>query len=280
METLKMKKKLGIFSISKIVYSLKIIHHIISELGFNPLNTIWFVRSFPRYIYQFINFWIKTKKAQQIPPIGTPFPCMLDRYESAGSLPKHYFHQDLWAARKVYQNNPEHHIDVGSRIDGFIAHILTFRDVEILDVRPMTSNISGITFRQADLIQSADLPSDICDSLSCLHALEHFGLGRYGDPIDPEGHIKGLQSLTKLLKPNGTLLLSVPIGLERVEFNAHRVFSVETILTLTEPDYELISFAYIDDHDKLHNITKQIETPDMIYGCGLFELKKKSKSLI
>lgn len=274
-----MKKTLKSSQKSNVVYFFKTIYHVISELGFNPLNTIAFIRSVPVYTYQYINFWVKTKKLKQVPRIGTPFPCMLDRYDSAGSLPKHYFHQDLWAARKVYQNNPEHHIDVGSRIDGFIAHILTFRDVEILDVRPMTSNISGITFRQADLIQSEDLPSDICDSLSCLHALEHFGLGRYGDPIDPEGHIKGLQSLTKLLKPNGTLLLSVPIGLERVEFNAHRVFSVETILSLTEPDYDLISFAYIDDHDKLHNITKQIETQNMIYGCGLFELKKKSRSL-
>ena len=271
-----MRKSLKASPKSRIFYTFKTIYHVISELGFNPLHTIAFIRSIPIYISQFINFWIKTKKIKQTPTMVTPFPCMLDRYEGAGSLPKHYFHQDLWAARKVYQNNPEHHIDVGSRIDGFVAHVLTFRDIEILDVRPMTSNIIGITFRQADLIQSEDLPANICDSLSCLHALEHFGLGRYGDPIDPEGHIKGLQSLTKLLKPNGRLLLSVPIGLERVEFNAHRIFSVETILSLTEPDYELISFAYIDDHDNLHNITKQIRLPDMMYGCGLFELKKRS----
>ena len=90
--------------------------------------------------------------------------------------------------------------------------------------------------------------------------------------IDPEGYIKGLRSLTKLLKPNGTLLLSVPIGIERVEFNAHRIFSVETILSLTESDYELISFAYIDDNDDFRNNTKTVEVPDMTYGCGLFDL--------
>lgn len=269
-----MKKTLKSSQKSCVAYFFKTIYHVISELGFNPLNTIAFIRSIPVYAYQFTNFWIKTKKIKQVPPIGTPFPCMLDRYDSAGSLPKHYFHQDLWAARKVYQNNPEHHIDVGSRIDGFVAHVLTFRDIEILDVRPMTSNILGMTFRQADLIQSEDLPASICDSLSCLHALEHFGLGRYGDPIDPEGYIKGLRSLTKLLNPNGTLLLSVPIGIERVEFNAHRIFSIETILSLTESDYELISFSYIDDNDDFHNNTKTVEVPNMTYGCGLFEFKK------
>ncbi|MBD2279341.1 MAG: DUF268 domain-containing protein [Aphanizomenon sp.] len=90
----------------------------------------------------------------------------------------------------------------------------------------------------------------------------------------PEGHIKGLTSLTKLLKPGGTLLLSVPIGFERVEFNGHRVFSVETILSLTKSDYDLISFSYIDDNDDFHNRTKIVEVPEMTYACGLFELKK------
>jgi hypothetical protein len=126
-----------------------------------------------------------------------------------------------------------------------------------------------------DLMLTNTVPENICDSLSCLHALEHFGLGRYGDPIDPEGHIKGLRSLTKLLKPNGTLLLSVPIGLERVEFNAHRIFSVETILSLTESDYDLISFSYIDDNGDFHNSTKTVEVPEMTYGCGMFEFKRK-----
>ncbi|WYL97607.2 MAG: DUF268 domain-containing protein [Gloeotrichia echinulata IR180] len=255
-------------------YTLKTVYHVISELGFNPLNTISFLRGIPIYVYQFIKFYLESQKSDQSLRIGNPFPCMIDRYEGAGHITKHYFHQDLWAARKVYQNNPEHHIDVGSRIDGFVAHVLTFRDIEILDVRPMASNVSGMTFRQADLMQSESVPANICDSLSCLHALEHFGLGRYGDPIDSEGHIKGLHSLTKLLKPGGKLLLSVPIGFERVEFNGHRVFSVETILSLTKENYDLISFSYIDDGDNFYENYDTEKVPDMIYGCGLFEFKK------
>jgi hypothetical protein len=155
-----------------------------------------------------------------------------------------------------------------------VAHILTFQDVEVLDVRNLTSSIKGMTFRQADLMQTNTVPHSICDSLSCLHALEHFGLGRYGDPIDPEGHIKGLQSLTKLLKSGGRLLLSVPIGRERVEFNAHRVFAVETILSLTKVDYKLLSFAYIDDEGIFHEHADYTKCPNLIYGCGMFELAK------
>lgn len=41
-------------------------------------------------------------------------------------------------------------------------------------------------FKQADLVRPVEGMAGYCDSLSCLHALEHFGLGRYGDPIDPK----------------------------------------------------------------------------------------------
>jgi SAM-dependent methyltransferase len=256
-------------------HRLKAQHHTLSEFGFNPLNTLSFIRGLPTYLYQSIRFYLQSQKSSQSLPITDFYPCLSDRYQEAGSLIKHYFHQDLWAARKVYKNNPARHVDVGSRIDGFIAHLLTFREVEILDVRDLKSEIRGITFLQADLMNSKNLPTEIYDSVSCLHALEHFGLGRYGDPIDSEGHIKGLKSLISILKSNGQLLLSVPIGQERVEFNGHRIFSANTIVNLTNPDLELKSFSYIDDDDKIYEDVDIFEVPNLVYGCGLFEFRKK-----
>ena len=119
------------------------------------------------------------------------------------------------------------------------------------------------------------IPEGICDSISCLHALEHFGLGRYGDPLDPEGHLKGLRSLTKLLKPGGTLLLSVPIGDERIEFNAHRIFSPSTIYNLLYDNFTLVEFSYIDDTNNLVGNTEISKVLDINYGCGLFHFSKK-----
>jgi SAM-dependent methyltransferase len=255
------------------VHLLKIIYLTLIQIGINPLNTVAFLRGVPVYLYQAVQFYLKSRASEHALPIAFPFPCVVDRYQNAGSISKHYFYQDLWAARKVYQNNPEHHVDVGSRIDGFVAHLLTFRQVEVLDVRPMTSQVPGMSFRQADLMQIDSVPEAICDSVSCLHALEHFGLGRYGDPIAPEGHVKGLSALTKLLKPGGKLLLSVPIGKERVEFNGHRVFAVDTILALTKGDYDLISFSFINDQNEFYeNVSTDVSA--MTYGCGLFDLRK------
>lgn len=72
--------------------------------------------------------------------------------------------------------------------------------------------------------------AEYCDSLSCLHALEHFGLGRYGDPIDPQGFVRGLANMARLLKPGGVFYLSTPIGAERVEFSANRVFEPRAVV--------------------------------------------------
>jgi hypothetical protein len=83
----------------------------------------------------------------------------------------------------------------------------------VFDVRPITTQIPGVAFKQADLMRNVAAtvsPGGYCDSLSCLHALEHFGLGRYGDPIDPQGHEKGITSMTALLKPDGACHLSIP----------------------------------------------------------------------
>ena len=165
----------------------------------------------------------------------TWMPCLHDRHEEGGTTKDEYFLQDLTVARWIFAANPRRHVDVGSRVDGFVAHIASFREIEVFDVRPVSSEIPGIVFRQADLTRQDGLvgsESGYCDSLSCLHALEHFGLGRYGDAIDPEGHVTGMKNMLALLESGGTFYLSAPIGLERVEFNANRVLDPRNIVDL------------------------------------------------
>jgi hypothetical protein len=167
-------------------------------------------------------------------------PCLHDRLEEGGATSSEYFWQDLLVARWIHEASPRKHVDVGSRVDGFVAHVASFRELEVLDVRPITARIPGVRFRQADLLSPASIgslapdASGYCDSLSCLHVLEHLGLGRYGDPIDPEGHRRGLAHLAQLLQPGGILYLSTPVGRERVEFNANRVFDPSALLREAE----------------------------------------------
>ncbi|MBF0105209.1 MAG: DUF268 domain-containing protein [Deltaproteobacteria bacterium] len=192
----------------------------------------------------------------------------------------HYFWQDLFVAQRIFKNNPALHVDVGSRIDGFVAHVASFRKIEVLDIRPLETTIDNVTFVRADMMaKDLSLFTDYCDSLSCLHALEHFGLGRYGDPIDPDGYLTGIENINRMLKSGGKLYLSVPIGPQRVEFNAHRVFEVKYILDLMSKMFKLDMFSYIDDKGNLHK-NVAIEDKDVQssfgchYGCGIFEFTR------
>ena len=204
----------------------KILWFLSSQLGINPILFIKSLRGSVSYLIDLYNFNKNYSGNLKITP------CLADRYDEGGSVRSEYFWQDLLVARFIFERNPVKHVDVGSRVDGFVAHVASFREVEVFDVRQITSIIPGIKFIQADLMDDLvfNKKNDYTDSLSCLHALEHFGLGRYGDPIDPIGYQKGLINMSRILKKDGIFYLSIPLGQERVEFNANHIFNPSKIL--------------------------------------------------
>ena len=139
-------------------------------------------------------------------------PFVADRFESGGTAKGHYFHQDLHVAKLIFDSNPKKHVDISSRVDGFVAHVPVFREIEVLDIRPLNNKFSNIRFKQGEVMSLPHNMSNYCDSISSLHAIEHFDLGRYGDPIDYYGHLKAIQNITTMLKPKGVFYFSVPIG--------------------------------------------------------------------
>ena len=175
---------------------------------------------------------------------GKIYPCLNDKYENNGSATGHYFHQDLLVARRIYENKPEKHIDVGSSVGGFVAHVASFREITVIDIRPSIGKSHNITFVQQDFMSELDKSLiSSTDSLSCLHAMEHFGLGRYGDPLNYDGYIIGIENFYKVLKKNGKLYFSVPIGNpQRIEFHAHRVFSPKYLVDIFSKNLKLIIF--------------------------------------
>ena len=212
-------------------------------------------------------------------PITKLWPCYSDKDDDAGSLSLHYFFQDLFVAQRIFSNAPVRHVDIGSRIDGFVAHVASFRKVEVFDIRPLETEIPNVTFKQLDIMNKDGIEKNSILSLSCLHALEHFGLGRYGDPINFEGFKIGFDNITDLLQKDGKFYFSVPIGQQRIEFHAHRVFSISYLLEMITPHYQIDMFSFVNDQNNFHqNITL---TKDLIenncgckYGCGIFELTK------
>ncbi len=213
--------------------------------------------------------------------LGKLFPIFTDKSDVSGSASGHYFHQDLFIAQKIFENQPNRHIDIGSRIDGFVAHVASFREIEVLDIRPNLSNVhKNINFKVLDLMNVSISDKEIVDSISSLHVIEHFGLGRYGDDVDVDGHLKGLEAIYSLLQFGGKFYFSTPIGPQRIEFNAHRVFSINYLMDQFISKYKIDSFSFVDDNGELHkNIKLNNELIDTNcgcnYGCGIFELTKK-----
>jgi hypothetical protein len=204
-------------------------------------------------------------------------PCLHDRYQEGGATKSEYFWQDLVVARAICAANPIKHVDIGSRVDGFVAHVASFRKIDVVDIRPLQiKEHPQINYLQADLMKDSEfLPS--ADSVSCLQAIEHFGLGRYGDPIDPLGHHKGFQNLSKMVTDGGVLYISFPIASQNeVHFNAHRVFHPQDILGWPGfQAYTLERFDYVDDAGDLHQEVNLFQYHfNVTYGCGIYTLRK------
>lgn len=200
-----------------------------------------------------------------------------DKVASAGSIGS-YFWQDLWAARKIYRKSPKVHYDIGSRVDGFVAHLLVFRDnVNLIDIRPLDRKVEGLEFTQSDATNLDVFDNNSIESLSALCSLEHFGLGRYGDEIDPDACYKCFDAISHKIKKGGDVYLSVPVGREHIEFNAHRVFYASTIIE-SFPDFDLVEYScthngYIEYNVDIH----KYDNDDSLGGTrfGLFHLMKK-----
>jgi SAM-dependent methyltransferase len=201
------------------------------------------------------------------------YPCLTEFQDSAGVASGHYFHQDLLVARKIFARRPPRHVDIGSRIDGFVAHLLTFMPVELVDLRRVTGTVDGLTLIRVDATELRGFADDSLDSVSSLHAAEHFGLGRYGDPVDPAACFRFMRALARVLAPAGRLYFSVPVGRERVEFNAHRIFSPLSVLEAFA-ELRLLSFSAVLDDAQLYPDIAPEEAAVAECACGIFEFSK------
>lgn len=243
-------------------------------LGFDPRKLLSSIRFLPLFIVQIGKVFVAVKRYNTVKFAFKLVPILSDKYMESGVASGHYFHQDLWAARSIFEKQPKSHIDVASRVDGFIAHLLCFRSVKVLDIRGLHSKVDGLEFVQGDLMQP-QVNRHKYDSVSCLHSLEHFGLGRYGDPIDLDGWRKGLIGLIDLLEHNGHLYVSVPIGrVQAVEMNAQRIFYPETIKIFAEQNGLICEeFSYVDDGGNIH-LKTDTEKAKCDFGLGLYIFKR------
>ena len=205
------------------------------------------------------------------------WPVIGDRY-TLNTGQGNYFWQDLWAATKIIRSGVKYHYDIGSRIDGFVAHLLASGiRVNVIDIRKIPVEHELLETIIGDATNMEHIGDGCIESLSALCSLEHFGLGRYGDEIDPEACFKAFDAIQRKIKKNGNVYISVPVGRERVEFNAHRIFYASTIISCFS-EMELIEYSCAAENriEKNVDINKYDHSPNNgEYRYGLFHFVKK-----
>jgi len=235
----------------------------------NFISSFWALTRYPIFFFNYLTY---RRKSSERVPFFEIYPCLDDQTNKSQSGRGHYFYQDIWALARVLEKQPTQHVDIGSRIDGFAGQLSVFCNLEYVDIRSVKLGLERFTMREGSLLS---LPYDdrTIESLSSLHVIEHVGLGRYGDPIDPSGSVNSARELARVLKQGGQLLVGTPIGRERVAFNAHRIHSP---LTIIEWFFELrlVEFSVVTDDGKFIRFANPNNYLFADYACGLFLFRR------
>jgi SAM-dependent methyltransferase len=201
------------------------------------------------------------------------YPIVFEKTKTTG-FDRHYVYHTSWAARKVREINPEFHTDISSSLY-FSGIVSAFVPVKFYDYRPADLVLSGFESHAADLM-SLPFPTGSVKSISCLHVIEHIGLGRYGDPIDPEGDLKAIEELKRVVAPGGSLLFVTPIGKNaKIEFNAHRIYTLAQIKEYFA-DMEMKECTLIPENKGTMIVNaRETDVEKENYACGCFHFIKK-----
>lgn len=202
------------------------------------------------------------------------YPIIKDKYRPNGGFDD-YFWMDLWAAKHIISSNIKEHYDIGSSVGGLIGHLLASGiKVNAIDVRPFVGECENLYTVTDDATMLTQFEEESISSLSAMCSLEHFGLGRYGDPIDPEAPFKCFEQIQKKLKKRGKLFIAVPVGQDGIAFNAHRIFYASTVVSCLN-QLKLVEYSIIRNWKIEYNI--DVHTYDHLSeaGTGLFYFQKE-----
>ena len=201
--------------------------------------------------------------------------CHDDRTASTG-FDRHYVYHTAWAARVLAGLCPREHVDIASSLY-FAAIASAFVPVRYYEYRPVDLTLPKLACGAAEL---TSLPFDdrSIPSLSCMHVVEHVGLGRYGDAIDADADLRAMGELSRVLAPDGSLLFVVPVGRPRVQFNAHRIYSFDQVREafgeLHLAEFSLVPDRADSDGSALITHATREQSNRQRYGCGCFWFRR------
>jgi len=169
----------------------------------------------------------------------------------------HYPETDRWFYDALDKHNIEQkqYLIIGSEEPYYegIA-ISNHATVTMVEYQRVTSSHPFLTTMTVEEFEKENYQYDGAISIS---SVEHSGLGRYGDSLDPDGDLKSMKFLHGKLKPDALLFLSVPIGKDQILWNAHRVYGRERFPLLIDGFKIIETYGLIDsDYDVDENVRR------------------------
>lgn len=120
---------------------------------------------------------------------------------------------------------PSHVLDIGSPLAQNVAvdALTSLTMVDVREHRDLSLGLKCVVGTACDL----PIPTASQEMVTSLWVMCHVGDGRYGDTLEPEGDVKMLQEIYRVLRPEGVAALGVgPLSEKcRILFNAHRLYS-------------------------------------------------------
>lgn len=205
---------------------------------FNRFTFGYFTKNHFLFFKNYYLYWCDWRNYRRLPnaePINffDLQPCLNDRQSITG-IDYYYFYQDMWGANKVFDHKPQCHVDIGSSA-WFVGMLSQFTRVISIDVRPLDVILDGLEPIKGD-IRQLPFADGTLESLSSLCVIEHIGLGRYGDELDPLGTERAIKEFKRVLKLGGNVYVSVPIDrTNKTYFNANRAFEVQDFIKRFAP---------------------------------------------
>lgn len=153
-----------------------------------------------------------------------------EMYFEAGEHPASYIDAECaFTSRLLHEIEPQRILDIGSHrtyILGLLAHF----PVTTIDVRSRRPAFDQETTITSDA-KHLQVDDESFNAVVSLCAVEHFGLGRYGDDLDMSADSQAFAEMIRVLKPSGHLIFSTTItrGRPTLAFNGHRIYSYEMI---------------------------------------------------
>lgn len=188
-----------------------------------------------------------------------------------GDHPENFIdYECAFAAYHIKIARPQSILDIGS-YRHFILGLLAHFSVTTMDVRRRNCSLAGEIILTGDA-QKIPLPDNSFDVVLSLCAVEHFGLGRYGDTIDWQADQKAIAEMKRVLKPGGRLIFSTTIHKAEIAlaFNAHRIYTYEMIHHLCRGLHCLEEKFYSHrqrSYCSFARVTTELKWWDVYLGC-------------